>query len=546
MRSLVGVKDADVQVQAHLTPKAQQDTTTMTDSTWRSEGGFLDQQHSLQAWGLGASYGLRVILSEVDFALPVTGVTALLGPAGTGKSTLLRTLAGLNDANPRFRSWGKLQCAGQPLSAENRPRLVQQHARLMRANTLDALIEMARQSEQKSPLEWRRWVTEQLQQYGFAELAQVLDSPTMELSSVQQRAVAILREAWARPAVLMVDEPTADLDGYEAFLLLDVIKQIGQQSSVLLVTHQQQHAKAVAQQMLLLAGGLIQEARPMADFLQRPVSAAGQQFVRTGSCSVPMPGTPVHELADDVLPPPPLPAAALAAIAEFAAPQVLAPTAELETVLLPEPEVMLVAAESSTAEPVLAPPRLAPAQAYCARPVSATVLMEMQPLAAADNAVPASRGPGGFSWLVPGRLAGTPWPGVVHDMDVDLKALRRCGVTMLITLTEKDFPQDVLARHGLRNFHLPVYDNEPPTVAQIQMLLARMSGALRRGEVLAVHCLAGLGRTGTVLAAWLVREGLTAEEALRRVRLIDAQYVQSASQEALLHEYENALLQKMA
>ena len=79
-----------------------------------------------------------------------------------------------------------------------------------------------------------------------------------------------------------------------------------------------------------------------------------------------------------------------------------------------------------------------------------------------------------------------------------------------------------------------------------QMLLARMSAALRRGEVLAVHCLAGLGRTGTVLAAWLVREGLTAEEALRRVRLIDAQYVQSETQEALLYEFENALLQKMA
>lgn len=500
----------------------------------------MDQQHSLQASGLGASYGPRVILAEVDFVLPPTGITALLGPAGTGKSTLLRTLAGLNDANPRFRSWGQVLSGGQPLNGDNRPRLVQQHARLMRANTLDALIEMARQVEQRSPLQWRQWVTEQLQNYGFAELAHELDSPTMKLSSVQQRAVTILREAWAKPAVLMVDEPTADLDGYEAFLLLDVIKQVGQHSSVLLVTHQQQHAQAVAQHMLLLAGGHIQEARPMAEFMQRPASAAGQQFVRTGSCHVPMPGTPVHELADDVLPPPPLPAAALAAIAEFIEarqePAVIA--AEPQPSLQPEP-VATVEAETAVAVPVQAP-------VFQARPVNAAVLMEMQPLEAAEDAVPASRGPSGFSWLVPGRLAGTPWPGVVHDMDADLKALSRCGVTMLITLTEKDFPQDALARHGLCNFHLPVYDHEPPTVAQIQMLLARMSAAMRRGEVLAVHCLAGLGRTGTVLAAWLVREGLTAEEALRRVRLIDAQYVQSAAQEALLHEYENALLQKMA
>ena len=518
----------------------------------------MEQQNSLQVQGLGASYGPRVVLAEVDFVLPAKGVTALLGPAGTGKSTLLRTLAGLNEANPRFRTWGQVTYAGQlldmPLSAESPqalPRLVQQHARLMRANTLDALIEMGRQTESRSPLEWRQWVTEQLQQFGFAELAQVLDSPTMLLSTVQQRAVAILREAWAKPAVLMVDEPTADLEGYEAFLLLDVIKQIGQHSSVLLVTHQQQHAQAAAQQMLLLAGGRIQEAASMSAFTQRPVSAAGQQFLRTGSCAVPMPGTPIHELADDVLPPPPLPAVALAAIAEFveAAPA----TPEVSVVQEPEEaEASVLPASQPTPEskkveeePVAAVSESAPAATYQPRPVNAAVLMEMQPLVAAENAVAASRGPNGFSWLVPGRLAGTPWPGVVHDMDADLKALSRCGITMLITLTEKDFPQDALARHGLKNFHLPVYDQEPPTVAQMQMLLARMSAALRRGEVLAVHCLAGLGRTGTVLAAWLVREGLTAEEALRRVRLIDAQYVQSDAQEALLHEFENALLQKM-
>ena len=506
----------------------------------------LEQQHSLQVQGLGASYGPRVILAEVDFGLPAHGVTALLGPAGTGKSTLLRTLAGLNAPNPRFRCWGQVSYAQQPLNmpltadgAQALPRLVQQHARLMRANTLDALIEMARQTEQRSPLEWRNWVTAQLQNYGFAELAQALDNPTMLLSSVQQRVVAILREAWAKPAVLMVDEPTADLEGYEAFLLLDVLKQIGQQSSVLLVTHQQQHAQAAAQQMLLLAGGSIQEAARMADFMHRPISAAGQQFLRSGSCAVPMPGTPLQELADDVLPPPPLPAAALAAIAEFAqqTAAVIESLAHVEAV----PEPVVTQAELPDAKDAVA----APAPAYQPRPINAAVLMEMQPLVAAENAVAASRGPNGFSWLVPGRLAGTPWPGVVHDMDIDLKALSRCGVTMLITLTEKDFPQEALARHGLKNFHLPVYDHEPPTVAQIQMLLARMSAAMRRGEVLAVHCLAGLGRTGTVLAAWMVREGLTAEEALRRVRLIDAQYVQSEAQEALLYEYENALLLKM-
>ncbi|MPN11744.1 hypothetical protein SDC9_159052 [bioreactor metagenome] len=63
--------------------------------------------------------------------------------------------------------------------------------------------------------------------------------------------------------------------------------------------------------------------------------------------------------------------------------------------------------------------------------------------------------------------------------------------------------------------------------------------------MLAVHCLGGLGRTGTVLTAWLIRDGLTAQEALRRVRLLDPRYVQSAEQEVFLHEYEELILQKI-
>ncbi|MBP6396098.1 MAG: dual specificity protein phosphatase family protein, partial [Giesbergeria sp.] len=154
-------------------------------------------------------------------------------------------------------------------------------------------------------------------------------------------------------------------------------------------------------------------------------------------------------------------------------------------------------------------------------------------------------GPSGFAWLVPGQLAGTPLPGAVQDIDADLAALKAAGITWLITLTEQDLPQEALRRHGLSNLHLPIYSLEPPTVAQNQMLLKRMEMLLAQGQVLAVHCLGGIGRTGTVLAAWLVREGLTAVEALRRVRLIDAQYVQTAEQEEFLQRYEDAILRRI-
>ncbi|TQL83468.1 atypical dual specificity phosphatase [Delftia sp. HK171] len=506
----------------------------------------------MQVAGLGASFGARVILAEVDFALPARGVTVLLGPSGSGKSTLLRTLADLNAANPRFRRWGSTRYAGQPWrSGLQAPRLVQQQARLMMASTFDAIVELARPRLKLVPHELRDWCRAQVQAFGFPELALMFDQPALQLSPVQQRAVAILREALAEPALLMVDEPTAELEGYEAFVLLELLRQVGQRTAVLMSTHQQQHAQAVAQDMLLLAGGRIAEAQSMEAFQRAPLSLAGQQFLRTGSCAVASPDARAEDLEEGVPLPPPLPAAAVAAISEFLSDAVAAEPAS-EPMPAPEPVPVPVPVPASMPAPVPAPAptptaTAAAAAAAAARPraVNPAVLVDWQPLAADPQAVPASRGPNGFAWLVPGRLAGAPQPGVVQSMDFDLKALRGCGVTVLITLTENDLPQEPLQQHGLRNLHLPVRDHESPTVAQIQMLLARMSAMLRAGEVLAVHCLAGLGRTGTVLAAWLVREGLTADEALRRVRLIDAQYVQSQAQEDLLYAYEVALLLKM-
>ncbi|WP_448677999.1 phosphatase domain-containing putative toxin [Delftia acidovorans] len=506
----------------------------------------MNQDYSLQVAGLGASFGARVILAEVDFALPARGVTVLLGPSGSGKSTLLRTLADLNAANPRFRRWGSTRYAGQPWrSGLQAPRLVQQQARLMMASTFDAIVELARPRLKLVPHELRDWCRAQVQAFGFPELALMFDQPALQLSPVQQRAVAILREALAEPALLMVDEPTAELEGYEAFVLLELLRQVGQRTAVLMSTHQQQHAQAVAQDMLLLAGGRIAEAQSMEAFQRAPLSLAGQQFLRTGSCAVASPDARAEDLEEGVPLPPPLPAAAVAAISEFLSDAVATEPAS-EPMPAPEPEPAPAPVPASMPAPVPVPAPT-PAAAAAARPraVNPAVLVDWQPLAADPQAVPASRGPNGFAWLVPGRLAGAPQPGVVQSMDFDLKALRGCGVTVLITLTENDLPQEPLQQHGLRNLHLPVRDHESPTVAQIQMLLARMSAMLRAGEVLAVHCLAGLGRTGTVLAAWLVREGLTADEALRRVRLIDAQYVQSQAQEDLLYAYEVALLLKM-
>lgn len=419
------------------------------------------QESCLTVESLGAAFGSKTVLAQVDFSVAPLSVTVLLGPPGAGKSTVLRALAGLNTASARYQESGQVRYQGQPLTPAHRPHFVQQSTRLMATTVLNALAEPVRERLALPEPALRQWVADYVTRMGFPELQTSFDLKTVELPAVQLRAVSILREAVCEPALLMLDGPTTDLSDYEAYLLLDLLRAVARHSALLLVLDNHKHAQMLGQQVVLLAGGRVQEAGAMESFLSAPQSAPGQQFVRTGSCTA-------------------------------AAPEALA------------------AAVAGVAAP----------------------------------AAPAA-GPSGFAWLVPGQLAGTPLPGAVQDIDADLAALKAAGITWLITLTEQDLPQEALRRHGLSNLHLPIYSLEPPTVAQNQMLLKRMEMLLAQGQVLAVHCLGGIGRTGTVLAAWLVREGLTAVEALRRVRLIDAQYVQTAEQEEFLQRYEDAILRRI-
>lgn len=161
--------------------------------------------------------------------------------------------------------------------------------------------------------------------------------------------------------------------------------------------------------------------------------------------------------------------------------------------------------------------------------------------AEARQAVSAACGPRGFLWLVPGQLAGTPRPGVVHELEHDLKALQRMGVTTLITLTEAPLEAAVLADFAIDNEWFPMPDMQPPTAEQAEALCRTIDTRLARGEVVAVHCHAGLGRTGTVLAAWLIWHGATALAALEQARRIEPRWVQAEAQVDFLQVFFDAL-----
>ena len=109
-----------------------------------------------------------------------------------------------------------------------------------------------------------------------------------------------------------------------------------------------------------------------------------------------------------------------------------------------------------------------------------------------------------------------------------------------------DSNSHALRRHHLKNTHLPIFDRKAPSTSQMHMLLVRMQRLMDAGEVLAVHCKAGLGRTGLVLAAWMVRDaGLSAEASIERLRKVNPGFIQSDEQLDFLHAYEADILRRL-
>ncbi|HJV90493.1 MAG TPA: ABC transporter ATP-binding protein [Holophagaceae bacterium] len=216
----------------------------------------------LNAKGLGKRYGDRWVLRHLDLQVAAGERVALLGPSGCGKSTLLNLMGGLDRGDE-----GSLALDGEDLGAATPQRLARirrerlgtifQFFHLLPALTVRENVELPLRMAGRPARETRARAADLLEAVGLTARAAAW---TTELSGGEMQRVAVARALAPRPALLLADEPTGNLDRENGEAVLALLERLTDQegAALVLVTHSEA-AAAICHRRLHLLDGRIQE-----------------------------------------------------------------------------------------------------------------------------------------------------------------------------------------------------------------------------------------------------------------------------------------------
>jgi len=232
--------------------------------------------------GLRARYGKLVVLDDVNFSVEKGEIVSLIGPSGSGKSSLLRALIGLLPIET-----GEIRLDGETIDYRDKQsvrRLRDRLAIVFQQYNLFQNMDVLR-NVTLAPTKVKGWPSEECRRQAIQLLEKVglgekLHSYPDQLSGGQQQRVALARALALRPEVLLLDEVTSALDPELVNEVLDSIRILAKDGmTMIIVSHEMGFVREVSSRVVMMAAGRIVEAGTPEEIFDNPKNERARDFV---------------------------------------------------------------------------------------------------------------------------------------------------------------------------------------------------------------------------------------------------------------------------
>jgi len=270
-------------------PAADQTSTTSLDSPSVSttDSSVTSGRPIIESRNLDVYYGDEQALKSVSLAIPENEVTAIIGPSGCGKSTFLRCINRMNDLVEVARIDGELYFGDtdiygdnvDPVALRRRIGMVFQHPNPFPKTIYDNVAYGLRIQDKDVDVD--AVVEESLKKAAlWDEVNDQLDSSALDLSGGQQQRLCIARAIAVDPEVILMDEPASALDPIATSKIEDLIEDLAEEYTVVIVTHNMQQAARISDKTaVFLTGGELAEFDNTDKIFENPDSQRVEDYI---------------------------------------------------------------------------------------------------------------------------------------------------------------------------------------------------------------------------------------------------------------------------
>ena len=248
-----------------------------------------DTRTKIRASGVNVFYGDKHALKDVSIAIPEKAVMAFIGPSGCGKSTFLRCINRMNDTIDIARITGNIEIDGQDIYTPSLD-VVQLRARVgmvfQKPNPFPkSIFENIAYGPRihgiaKDKTELEEIVVGSLKRAGlFEEVKDRLDDSGTSLSGGQQQRLCIARAIAVSPEIILMDEPCSALDPIASAKIEELITELRQNFTIVIVTHSMQQAARVSQRTAFFHLGILVEEGATDDIFTNPREPRTQDYI---------------------------------------------------------------------------------------------------------------------------------------------------------------------------------------------------------------------------------------------------------------------------